>query len=268
MNNITKNILASNQWLKENRPTAKIITLDQVIKRLKKGHFLGTENSKTKKGNKDGFYTGILYLAPHKITGFNFCAMAINCIKDCLFNSGRGKFATVTIARIIKTLAFLLDRTEFIKHIEKDILRLKNKAIKNNYALAIRLNGTSDINISKYFGHIIDDHKDVYFYDYTKILHFALNNKHDNYHITFSYDGLNIANTKKALEHGINASVVFKDKLPATFLGYNVIDGDENDLRFLDKKGIIIGLKYKGSTKNIHDDTFVVDLEKTNLPYN
>ena len=51
MNNITKNILASNQWLKENRPTAKIITLDQVIKRLKKGHFLGTENSKTKKGN-------------------------------------------------------------------------------------------------------------------------------------------------------------------------------------------------------------------------
>mgnify|MGYP000934239161 CR=1 FL=1 len=46
----------------------------------------------------------------------------------------------------------------------------------------------------------------------------------------------NLENTKKALKHGINASVVFKDKLPATFLGYNVIDGDENDLRFLDKK--------------------------------
>jgi hypothetical protein len=31
-------------------------------------------------------------------------------------------------------------------------------------------------------------------------------------------------------------------------MGYNVVNGDESDLRFLDKKGSIIGLRYKKVT--------------------
>jgi hypothetical protein len=46
--------------------------------------------------------------------------------------------------------------------------------------------------------------------------------------------------------------------LPETFHGLKVIDGDKDDLRFLDPKGVIVGLIAKGDA--IHDDTgFVID---------
>ena len=211
MNNIDRNIESANKWILENRPTCKLITLDEVIKRSNKGNLLGTENSKTKKGNKDGVLTGILYLAPHKITGFNYCPMAKTCIKDCLFNAGRGRMQSVTRARIIKTLCFLLDRPKFIKHIENDIAKLRIKANKLNFALAIRLNGTSDININKYFGHLIGNNKDVFFYDYTKVYNFVTKNTHQNYDLTFSFDGTNLAQVQSLLIKGFNVSVVFKN---------------------------------------------------------
>ncbi len=51
------------------------------------------------------------------------------------------------------------------------------------------------------------------------------------------------------LSNGINVAVVFKDKLPAEFLGFPVIDGDISDTRFLDSQGVIVGLKAKGKAK-------------------
>ena len=39
--------------------------------------------------------------------------------------------------------------------------------------------------------------------------------------------------------------VPFADALPATYQGYRVIDGNENDLRFEDPTGVIVGLTYK-----------------------
>jgi hypothetical protein len=55
---------------------------------------------------------------------------------------------------------------------------------------------------------------------------------------------------------GGNVAVVF-DELPKTYLGYEVINGDDTDLRFLDKKGVVVGLKAKGKGK--YDKTgFVV----------
>ena len=54
-------------------------------------------------------------------------------------------------------------------------------------------------------------------------------------------------------------AVVFRDKtLPKTWQGFDVINGDNDDLRFLDPKGVIVGLYAKGKAKQ---DTsgFVVD---------
>jgi hypothetical protein len=45
-------------------------------------------------------------------------------------------------------------------------------------------------------------------------------------------------------------AVVFAGKtLPDTYLGRNVINGDEHDARFLDPVGCIVGLKAKGKAK-------------------
>ena len=60
----------------------------------------------------------------------------------------------------------------------------------------------------------------------------------------------------KALELGYNVSIVF-DKLPETWNGYKVINGDESDVRFLDPQAVVIGLKAKGKGKK--DETgFVI----------
>ena len=67
------------------------------------------------------------------------------------------------------------------------------------------------------------------------------------------------------LSKGHNVAMVF-DKLPETYMGYKVINGDETDLRFLDDKNVIVGLKYKkmtgfgGAKKNIEalENGFVI----------
>ena len=43
--------------------------------------------------------------------------------------------------------------------------------------------------------------------------------------------------------------MVFAGELPKTWQGKPVINGDESDLRFLDPKGVIVGLKAKGQGK-------------------
>ena len=45
------------------------------------------------------------------------------------------------------------------------------------------------------------------------------------------------------------------DKIPNEYKGYKVINGDENDLRFLDEQNVIVGLKYKRLTKKGSDNS-------------
>jgi hypothetical protein len=68
-----------------------------------------------------------------------------------------------------------------------------------------------------------------------------------NYHLTFSRSETNHEKAMELLKRGINVAMVF-DKLPNTFEGFEVINADLDDLRFLDKKGVICGLKYKKMT--------------------
>ena len=53
---------------------------------------------------------------------------------------------------------------------------------------------------------------------------------------------------------------MFRNKLPKTFKGLPVIDGDKDDLRFLDPQGVIVGLIAKGKAKQ-DKSGFVIDVE-------
>jgi hypothetical protein len=88
---------------------------------------------------------------------------------------------------------------------------------------------------------------DVQFYDYTKVNNRKVSHI-NNYHLTFSNADGNDMDVRLALSNGMNVAVVF-DKLPETYLGRKVINGDETDLRFLDEKNVIVGLKAKGKAK-------------------
>ena len=54
---------------------------------------------------------------------------------------------------------------------------------------------------------------------------------------------------------------MFRKDIPKTFKGLEVIDGDEHDMRFLDKDNVVVGLKAKGKARNDYSG-FVIDNEK------
>ena len=240
---------------------------------------LTTSNLKIMKGQAYGYLTAILHLAPAKLSGFNVCPKASKgCAAACLNTAGRGVYSKVQDARIRKTLAFFNDQDAFMAQLVKDVKSVIRKAAKDGLIPAIRLNGTSDIRwetvkvtemgkslltgevVSIVWPNIMALFPNVQFYDYSKIA-----NRRDlpaNYHLTFSRSESNAADVAKALANGMNVAVVFATKkgaaLPATYLNREVIDADTTDLRFLDKAGVICGLRGKGKARSGSFDNFIV----------
>ena len=222
---------------------------------------LSDSNTKIKKGEKLGWKTFGLSLAPHTISGKNLCPHASEgCALACLNTAGMGVFSNVQKARLEKTKYLLENRAEFLAQLKKEIAN-KKKRIQN---LAIRLNVLSDLP----WHNLIDMETtpEVSYYDYTpnpsRMIQYLNGELPKNYHLTFSRKENNQAQCELILSMGGNVAVVF-DELPQTYLGKEVVNGDETDLRFLDKKGVVVGLKAKGKGKQ-DESGFVV---RTNEGY-
>ena len=95
----------------------------------------------------------------------------------------------------------------------------------------------------------------VQFYDYTKdperIRDYINGDLPDNYHLTYSVSEKSLKTyVWYFLENGVNCSVIYRGEMPET-LNYggvvykDLIDGDEHDLRFLDRPGCPVMLKLK-----------------------
>ena len=114
----------------------------------------------------------------------------------------------------------------------------------------VRLNGTSDIDWQKLkinSKNIIESFPLLKFYDYTKDLKRSSN--FSNYDLTYSRSEVTkLPSIQSLINSGKNVAVVF-NKLPETWNGHKVINGDLNDLRFEDEKGVIVGLVSKGAAK-------------------
>ena len=225
---------------------------------------LSVGNPKTLKGQSVGYMTFILHLAPASLSGYNTCAKATKgCEAACLNTAGRGgmfkKGETTNViqqARIRKTKMFYENRTEFMSLLIKDIELGIKQATKQGLIPVFRLNGTSDLAWEKYevpgARNIFELFPTVTFYDYTKILGRKIKDI-PNYDLTFSAADGNDSDVLKAIEQGYNVATVFGIKktlpMPETYLGRPVFNGDESDLRFLDPRGVIVGLYAKGKAK-------------------
>jgi hypothetical protein len=211
-------------------------------------------DAKTIKGEKKGVLTGIMYLAPADTSDvINVCANASEgCKASCLNTAGRaGIFPAILEARKAKTKWMVNDPTSFKAQLVKDISALDRKAQRENMTPAVRINGTSDL--PKLAWEMAEKFPHMQFYDYTKHPR-PWEHTRPNYHLTFSLSENNEPQAREALAHGINVAVPFFVKkgapLPKEYLGVPVIDGDETDLRFLDKeKGVVVGLRAKGRAK-------------------
>lgn len=217
---------------------------------------LGTQNAKTVKGEKLGYLTAITYLAPSDASGIiNTCANAsAGCRAACLFTAGRGRMNSVMQARINKTVFFAKDRLGFLRQLTKELTSFIKSAARKGLTPCIRLNGTSDLpweNIKLDGKSTIDAFPAIQFYDYTKsparIDKFINGKMPANYHLTFSRsEDTPNDYVENIIERGGNVAVVYANALPAQDFNAEVISGDETDLRFLDKRGVVVGLTAKG----------------------
>jgi hypothetical protein len=211
---------------------------------------LSTNNTKIKKGEKLGWRTLGLSLAPANLSGKQLCPhRSAGCEAACLNTSGMGVFSNVQEARIRKAKFLIENRTDFLIQLGKELANLNKRAGKGEQT-AVRLNVLSDLP----WHNLIDMEKfpNLKFYDYTpnpsRMIQFLRGELPKNYHLTFSRKESNQAQVELIANMGGNVAVVFH-KLPKTYLGKPVVDGDETDLRFLDPHGVIVGLKAKGKGK-------------------
>ena len=211
-----------------------------------------TQNAKTSKGEPLGWVTLIRYLAPGNTSGFETCPNRGACAATCLFTAGRGAFDQVARARVAKTWWRMTDKTGHLARAREEIVSARVKARKTGMRLAVRLNGTSDLPGDAL--ELATAFPDVQFYDYTKLPQTILRAR-QNLHYTLSFDPLTVpwSACEQALARRTNVAVVFNtpkgEALPKSYQGFEVIDGDLHDLRFLDKRGVVVGLRAKGEAK-------------------
>jgi hypothetical protein len=199
------------------------------------------------------YYTAILYLAGAGDTRLCPAATA-GCRAVCLVTeAGRGTFDNVKQARQGRTNLLFNNRELFLNMLRSDIKAVIRKARKLGKTPAVRLNGGSDLD----WAELYEEFSEVQFWEYTKRPDMAVRlSKLSNVQITYSHNEYTTNRiTGIMLANGINIAMVFDlwsrkgGDLPAQVGSVPVIDGDVHDLRFLDPKGVIVGLRLKSITK-------------------
>jgi len=226
---------------------------------------------KAVKAQAYGYLNAIHYLAPADTSGINLCPKAsAGCKALCLgWHSGQSgmvshdaQINSTRQSRLDKTRRFMRDRKAYLADIVRQIERQQRLAAKRGFKLCVRLNGSSDIaweGIRLADGkNLFERFPDVAFVDYTKIARRFERALPSNYHLTLSRSETNEGECIAALARGINVAIVFADK-PATWHGFECIDGDEHDFRQLDPRGgYVIALSPKGRKAKADKSGFVV----------
>lgn len=231
---------------------------------------LGKSQLKAVKGQKYGYLTAVLHLAPHTSAGvttasgtpINLCPFADGCIVPCLHTAGHGGIIKkgettnpIQEARKARTRLLFSNRPAFVSQLNLEIYKFVQSARRKNMRTAIRLNGTSDLDWDGIAPDVTTKIRKLRIkrYDYTKV---PTRSKRisKNYHLTFSLGASNDKAAAQWLANGGNVAVVFRTKnLPTTYtiagITRPVISGDDSDLRFLDPQGVIVGLKAKGKAR-------------------
>jgi len=234
----------------------------------KKPELASTKNAKIYKSNKlsEEFLSVVMHLAPFTSSGAgNVCEHATpGCMRACLWLTGKGLYSSVQMSRKNKTRLFHEHRGLFLAWLELEIDRLRRHADEQGKILAIRLNGTSDIDWQETAPHLFRKFNDVVFYDYTKdfekMIAYLNGAAPKNYWLTFSRTESNEEQCREVLALNGNVAAIFRSVIPSQYLGAKVVDGVSHDLRFLDEQGVIVGLKALGKARN--DETgFTIDIE-------
>lgn len=213
------------------------------------------ETAKTRRGEPLGYLTGICYMAPHQeatVPGVTLCPRSTaGCRAVCLAaESGRMRFPASRNARVWRTALFMADRMLWRAALLRDAARVRDFAARGGLRASVRVDGGSDTGEGWRLGEVFD-RLGVRRYDYTKNVSRA---RVDRWAV-FSHRG-DVGETTSALGDGVRAAaVVFAGELPPRWHGFEVVDGDIHDLRFLElgrrRKPFVFGLRFKGPRSNL-----------------
>lgn len=205
---------------------------------------------------------------PHGGKMKTLCTGSNNFCRDsCLVFTGRNVADVYNHRRkAIGAMALIHSPEAFARVLVAAVERHARNAPENGLAAYVRLNVLSDVPWEKLFPGLFSyfAKRPVTFYDYTKVAGRVVPN---NYDITFSFSGTNERLARDEIANGRRVAVVFmavsKDggkrwepfrrgaRLPRTFWGLPVVDGDVSDVRPLDpprrgsKRPCIVGLRWK-----------------------
>ena len=186
---------------------------------------------------------------------------------------------SVRKSRKEKALRFVKERPAYMRDVVRSINGVVRKASRMSLKPCVRLNGSQDIpweriritaawaitypELLPHVGKSLPEaFPEIQFVDYAKD-----HTRFDrvlpaNYHLTFSRSETNESKALELLARGVNVAVVFAGKsLPQTWNGFQVVNGDEHDLRHLDPRGtpgFVIGLSPKGQKAKKDQSGFVV----------
>jgi len=227
-----------------------------------------------------------LTLLPEKQSGIiNTCPCATeSCAKACLNMTGRGAMSQEARKKKLEKVVTQGHDAAVVIHNELDA---HERAMTRRGMKAVaRLNVVSDVPWETVHPDFFTQHKNVQFYDYTKIASRVLNadgtprQLPENYHLTLSSTGISGKDTnwhhvRQHLNNGGVSAMVFAvpagrgdnpgGVLPSHVIDehtgkkYRVIDADAHDHRYLDHllsdipkgEGVIAGLRTKGGKENM-----------------
>lgn len=192
-----------------------------------------------------------LSLSPADSSNYNVCPNATqSCRAACVAFAGKGAYHSVQRARIAKTEFLAENPAAFLRLLIHEI----NKAHKKfGNGLLVRLNTFSDIRWFDLFPWLFEQFIDVQFYDYTK--NWAGSHRvPSNYTVALSdSERISQEQCEFVLSEGRNVAMVLAVKkgepMPATWNGWPVVDADKSDAWMIGNKGVIGGLRPKGSMK-------------------
>jgi hypothetical protein len=187
------------------------------------------------------------------------------CSGPCVtWEAGRGRTDPVREARINLTNWLVENPRSFKAYLLRQMASLTR--YHSDSDIAARMNVDSDVNWMSLIPAMFDF--DWWLWDYTKCSE-RLGHGHPKYHLTYSFnDGTRDSDWERVYRTNSSIAVVFDTVwnpwgqqfgyLPATWTDPNgkvweVVDGDRQELRFLDKPDVCVGLRLKAGEEKRED---------------
>lgn len=190
-------------------------------------------------------------------------AKAAGCMEDCLVGAGLAEvYESINQARQARTDYWHNEQERFLVQLSRELENFSRLCAKQRVQGVVRLNVMSDVSWEDY--DVPQSFPELQFYDYTKkARRFHGQRQPDNYRLMFSYSGAEHyqSQVQSFLKSYSDApmAVVFRNKnFPWTFMGREVINGDNSDWVNVNHRGVVVGLVAKGPAKT-NTNGFVVD---------